>query len=62
VHGATEKIYYCQQEDVCLFKQVSFQLPIQTNQPDRTMHQAIELAYSVSPPASSGLTTALQFD
>lgn len=57
------KIYYCQQEDLCLFKQVSFEVPVETNQPDSTTKQAIDLAYSVRPPASTPVfTSTLTFD
>ena len=46
------KIYFCQDESVCLFEEVIFRVPV--NEQRAPGKQDITLRYSLSPKASSG--------
>jgi hypothetical protein len=44
------KVYFCRDEDVCLFEQVSFEVPFGQVDPAQTA-QSVPLEYTVSPKA-----------
>jgi len=54
------KIYYCQDEDVCLFQQVSFEVPLAPSSSKGAL--MTEVIYSVPVPRSASRQSSLIFD
>ena len=52
--GVNTKVYFCQDEDVCLFKELVFAVPVGEAASGSSGEGSIELAYGLSPQAQTG--------